>query len=71
MRSDKHRSLLGPWESEPVARIESLGGRKRALPGSLLPEFLITSYLWADLLDTKWVYVCAFILMQAALGSWD
>lgn len=68
MRSDKHRSLLGPW-NQTCCQVESLGGRKEGTARlSLLPGFPVTSYLWADLLDTKWVYVCAFILMQAALG---
>lgn len=70
MRSDKHRALLGPW-NQTCCQVESLGGRKEGTDRlSLLPGFPVTSYLWADLLDTMWVYVnvCVFILMQAALG---
>ena len=45
---------------------ESLGGRKEGTARlSLLPGFPVTSYLWADLLDTKWVYVSVCVYTHA------
>ena len=43
MRSDKHRSLLGPW-NQTCCQVESLGGRKEGTARlSLLPGFPVTS----------------------------